>query len=574
MIDFLSEAPDLPKTPMAEVIEKGLLTPGDLFKYQNTAIDFAWMNTDCMLWLQMGLGKTVITETVIARRIQAGHVSKVLVFGPLRVVESVWDHEAKGWSHLRHLRFSKIVGSIEKRRRALFADADIYLCNYENMNWLAGELEHYFTSQGKPLPFQMVVYDEVTKMKQSTGVRMAGTKRDKDVVNKFTGEKTTETQRVVGWKSFVNLFSYRMGLTGSPAPNGYIDLHGQFLCVDGGSRLGEFVTSFRDNFFTKDYSGFKYQPTSFGRDQIERLIADITLNMNAKDHIKGYPEPRVIDEYVDLPAKARKTYEKLEEKLVADLESGTTLEVANPAVLSNKCQQLCNGSVYLSDPLRDIFSDPDLEDKVRDAGGIEDYVTKLEAEWRALPQKWEAVHDVKLKALEDIIAEANGAPVLCAYTFKPDAERIVKKFGKKMKVVNLTATPSSQTRKVITDWQNGEIDLLLGHPASMGHGVDGLQKAGWLGVWFGPTWSLELWDQFNSRLARTGQKLQVIIKRILVRDSVDELIVAAVDAKMTDENDLKKAVVKWSRTRDAGGSVAAPVKAAPPPPPPPPPVFL
>src|SRR5690606_17001939 len=217
---------------------KQLLQPSQLHAYQKEAVYHGLYNPDCMYWLQMGLGKTPITLTVIIERMKAQQVKKVLIFGPLRVVQSVWHREARKWEHTKHLRFSILHGSKDKRRRALFADADIYLCNYEAMNWLAEELDHYYTSRGLPLPFEMVVYDEITKVKNSTSKRVAGGKTDvKD--RRRPGHTVTVTK--TGWRKHIDSFKYRVGLTGSPAANGYLDLHGQFLVVDGGQRLGPYV---------------------------------------------------------------------------------------------------------------------------------------------------------------------------------------------------------------------------------------------------------------------------------------------------------------------------------------------
>ena len=185
-----------------------------------------------MLWLGMGLGKTIITLTTIVDRMRAGQVNRVLIFGPLRVIQSVWDTECANWEHTKHLRCSILHGTKEKRTRALFADADIFLCNYENMNWLAETLDHYYLSQGKKLPFEMVVYDEVSKLKNSTTRRMAGGSRDRE--DKWG---SMHKIKLTGWRRMIKEFNYRVGLTGTPASNGYLDLHGQYLAVDGGKRL-------------------------------------------------------------------------------------------------------------------------------------------------------------------------------------------------------------------------------------------------------------------------------------------------------------------------------------------------
>lgn len=481
-----------------------LLEPRQLHDYQKECILHQLRNDDSMLWLQMGLGKTVITLTTIVDRMRAGQVKKVLIFGPLRVIESVWHVEARKWAHTRHLRFSIIHGSPTKRLRALLTDADVYLCNYENMNWCAAELTHYFLSQGQPIPFDMCVYDEVSKMKNSTSARMAGGKRERK-----DKHGNVHDIKLVGWRKLLSHFKYRTGLTGTPASNGYLDLHGQYLAVDGGKRLGEYITHYRAAFFNRDYNGYSYSPTELGKQAVEERIADITIKLDAKDYI-DMPDEKVVNMFVELPPKIRKIYQQLEKEMFAELESGTAIEVFSRASVSNKCLQFCNGSPYLS---------PE-------------------------SPKYEAIHDLKLDALEDVLEEAAGQPVLCSYTFKADAERIMKRF-KKYRPVNMTDTKSSLTEDVIKRWNEGKIPLLIGHPASMGHGIDGLQKSGSILVWFGVPWSLELHDQMVGRLARQGQTRSVSVIRILCSDTVDLAVADAIQRKTSDQDGLKKALQRY-----------------------------
>lgn len=480
-----------------------LLTPQQLHDYQKECVLHMLYNNDSMLWLQMGLGKTAITLTAAVDRMRAGQVKKVLVFGPLRVVQSVWSREAAKWSHTKHLRCSVVTGSKDRRLRALFADADIFLCNYENMNWLAETLDHYYVSQGKPLPFQMVVYDEVSKLKNSTTMRMAGGTRDR--VDRWGTEHKI---KITGWRKMIDLFQYRTGLTGTPASNGYLDLHGQYLAVDGGQRLGKYVTHFKDSYFTSDYNGWKYTPTEEGKKWIEYHISDITKKMDAADYL-DLPPVKVSEIWVDLPPSARKAYDEVEKEMFTRLDSGAEIELFSRSSVSNKCLQFANGSPYFGES-----------------------------------KEYDALHDAKLDALESVLEEAAGQPVLCSYTFKSDAERIMKKF-KKLRPVNLTAAKSSETGRIIDDWNNGKIKLLIGHPASMGHGVDGLQESGSILVWFGLNWSLELYDQMNGRLDRQGQKHPVSIIRILCNDTVDIAVADAIERKTDDQDGLKAALQRY-----------------------------
>lgn len=419
-----------------------LLHPHQLYDYQKECVIHQLTNSDSMLWLQMGLGKTPITLTSIVDRMNAGQVEKTLVFGPLRVIQSVWAREARKWSHTKHLRFSVVHGVIEKRTRMLFTNADVYLCNYENMNWLAQTLDHYFLSQGRELPFQMVVYDEVSKLKNSTSMRMKGGKSDRVDA---TGEPYVIQK--IGWRKIIPHFKYRTGLTGTPASNGYLDLHGQYLAVDGGKRLGEFITHYKSDYFQSDYNGWSYTPTEPGKQAIESRISDITKKMDAADYL-DMPESKVTNMMVDLPEKVRKAYAEIEKQLWTELESGNIIEVVNQASVYNKCLQFCNGSPYL------------------ESGSLQ----------------YDSMHDAKLDALADVLEEAGGQPVLCSYSFKADAERIMKKF-KKLKPVNLTESPSSKTEAIINKWNNGEIKLLIGHPACLHPSTQVLTKQrGWVKI--------------------------------------------------------------------------------------------
>lgn len=351
----------------------------------------------------------------------------------------------------------------------------------------------------------MVVYDEVSRLKNSTTKRMAGGKRDlKDRWG------TVTTVKVTGWRKFIPLFKFHTGLTGTPASNGYLDLHGQYLAVDNGERLGPYITHFKDSYFQSDYNGWNYTPTEIGKQQIESKIADITKKMDAKDYL-DLPACTVSDIIVDMPAKVRKKYEQVEADMFTVLDSGQEVELFSRASVSNKCLQFCNGTPY----------------------------TDLEG-------NFEALHDAKLDALESVLEEAAGEPVLCSYTFKSDAARIMKRF-KKYNPVNLTEQPSSKTKSIIDKWNQGRIKLIIGHPASMGHGIDGLQESGAILTWFGLNWSLELYEQMNGRINRQGQKRPVRIIRILMSDSVDLAVADSLMRKNDSQEGLKESLARYRK---------------------------
>ncbi len=482
-----------------------MLKREQLHSYQVECVNHIMEHNDAMLWLQLGLGKTNVTLTAIVDRMARGEVKKVLVFGPLRVIQSVWARECEKWEHTAHLRCSVLHGNKKKRLSRLFREADIYLCNYEAMNWLAEQLHHYYISRNLPLPFEMVVYDEVTCVKNSNTRRMSGGK--KDVIGK-NGE--TKTLKTIGWRSVIDHFKYRVGLTGTPASNGYLDLHGQFLAVDGGKRLGEYITGYKDRYFKADYMGWSHSLSDDNKKAIEERISDIVIKMDAKDYL-DMPAVNYIDMFVELPEAARKAYEEVQEELFTVLDNGTEIELFSKQSVSNKCLQFCQGSPYY--------------------GETKEYTT---------------IHTAKFDALEEILEGANGQPVLCSYMFRSDATEIMKRF-KKYKPVNLTDTPSKDTRKVIDNWNAGKIKLLIGHPKSVGHGIDGLQDSGSILVWFGITWSLELYLQMNGRLDRQGQKKPVSIIRILCQDTIDVAVLDAIINKEDTQEGLKRALDRFRK---------------------------
>lgn len=472
-----------------------IFTKDHLYDYQKVAVHHILNRDVSMLWLDMGLGKTAITLTAITELMNRNQISKVLIFGPVRVVTTVWEREAAKWEHTKHLQFGLMHGNKAKRLRVLHSDADIYLCNYENMNWLVNEIFNFNITK-----FDMVVYDEVSKLKNANSLRMAGGVRDRKIKGKQTKVK------IRGWRTMIPHIKYRVGLTGTPASNGYLDLHGQFLAVDNGERLGTHISYYKDQYFKPDYMGWNWELDDFNKSLIEDKIADITLKMDAKDYI-DLPACKTTDILVELPAKARIPYKQMEKDLWAEI-NGTEIEVMTRSTVCNKLLQFCNGAAYVKP-------------------GSSEY---------------EVVHDVKLDALSDVMEEAGGNSVFCLYKYKSDAERILQRFKG---AVNLT--DAKNTGAVIDQWRAGQIPLLIAHPASCGHGIDGLQDAGHIVVWFGLDWSLELYQQANARINRQGQKKNVSIIRILVKDTWDMVTLDAIDRKDTTQEGLKRSVERYKR---------------------------
>ncbi len=460
-------------------------TRDQLHEYQRRAVNFQSTHFASALWLDPGLGKTAITLTSIADLIGCGFLRAVVIVAPIRVCRLVWRQEAAKWEHTAGLRFSMVMGTKDQRTRALLREADVYLVNYENIGWLAETLKTYFIDKNTLFPFDGIVYDEISKCKNSS------------------------TQRVKALRKVLSRFLWTTGLTGTPASNGYKDLHGQYLVLDQGERLGTSKTAFKTRFYRKE-GPYKEVPYADTEETIKHLIGDITLEMSAEDY-NPLPDMIVNDVEVELTDDLRDMYDRMEKEFFLALDSGTEVEVFNAASLTNKCLQFSNGAIY---PIP------------------------------GLPQ-WEHIHDLKLDALEDIIEENGGKPILCSYAYRSDAERIMTRF-RDLKPVNLTDCKSESSLKAAMDyWQSGECQLMIGHASSMSHGIDGLQKVGNTLVWFGLNWSLDLYEQFNARIRRQGQGVPVICHRILTKDTLDQAQALALNDKATTQSSLRNAIKSY-----------------------------
>ena len=446
----------------------------NLHGYQSAAVEHIIKNPFSSLFLDCGLGKTVVTLTAINRLINYSfEVTKVLVIAPLRVAEHTWAEECNKWEHLKGLRISKVLGSERKRSEALSTQADIYVINRENVAWLVATHGYLFHNHF----FDMVVIDELSSFKSSKSTRWKALK----AVRPFLG-------RVVG-------------LTGTPAPNGYIDLWAQMYLIDKGDRLGKFITRYRETYFSSVGRGnvvFRYDLRPEAQNKINSLISDICISMKAEDYLQL---PKRLDYFnkIDL-GKFKKDYNKFERDCVLELftEEDETITAASAAALSNKLLQFSGGAVY-----------------------DEDHNTHV-------------IHTKKLEALEDVVEAANGQPILLFYAFKHEESRITEHF-KNLRVVKL------DTPETIKAWNSGEIDIAIAHPASVGHGLN-LQHGGNIIVWYGLTWSLELYQQANARLHRQGQSKPVKIYHLISEGTIDEEIVKALSNKDKTQNGLMQAV--------------------------------
>lgn len=436
--------------------------------YQRYAAEFIITHPISALLLDMGLGKTSITLTAINDLLfDSFEVHKVLVVAPLRVARDTWSAEIEKWEHLKNLRYSVVIGTAQERISALSTPADIYIINRENIQWLVEE-------SGLPFDFDMAVIDELSSFKNHQSKRFRAFMKSRP-----------KLKRIVG-------------LTGTPAGNGLMDLFAEFKLLDMGERLGRLIGQYRNTYFQPDKRNgmviYSYKPLPNAERQIYDKISDITISMKAADHLKM---PKLISaEYtVRISEKEKEKYDRLKKELILSTEDNE-VTAANAASLSNKLSQMANGAVYSDD-----------ESVIQ-------------------------IHDRKLDALEDIIESMNGKPLLVAYWFKHDLERIRKRF-------EIREIKSSED---ISDWNSGIIPVALIHPASAGHGLN-LQNGGSTLVWFGLTWSLELYQQTNARLWRQGQTADtVVIQHIIAKGTIDEQIMKALKTKDTTQAALITAV--------------------------------
>ncbi len=475
-----------------------MLTQDNFHPYQDTAYDHVLSEPMSMLFLDMGLGKTPVTLHAIMERFDLLQLSGVLVVAPLRVCQTVWRQEAVKWARTKGLKFSLIHGDETARRRALATPANVYLTNFENLKWLSEEILGRYISRGKYPPFNMLVLDEISKMK-NTRVQ-SGAERGQALLK------------------LLPYFPYRMGLTGTPASNGLQDLFGQYLCIDSGQRLGTGFEAFKKKYFALDSWGSKRVVPRVGTEEaIRDRVGDITISMEADDYL-NVPPFVFKDIWLDLPPNLRKRYDRIEKDMMVELDSGNSVEVFNAASLSNRCLQFAAGAIYTT-PGEPAF---------------------------------ETIHRLRLDAMADVVEEAAGEPVLVAFQFQHDAKRLLKdrRFkGFKWFSAKLSEKEANQ---LIEDWIQGRLPGIVGHPGSMGHGIDRLQHGGRIVAWMGLPWKFDDYSQTNARIRRQGQTKPVLVPRIMVRDTVDEAVALALVRKEGDELGVRRAIKDYWDARQRG----------------------
>lgn len=453
-----------------------MLAEKDLRAYQTLGVRHITETRRCAVWTFMGGGKTATVLTALNKLNRAEDVFPALVLAPLRVAQSTWTEEPFKWEHLRHLQVKAVTGDEKQRRQALLTRSDIYTTNYEQLPWLVQLF-------GKKWPFKTIVSDESTRLK-SFRLRQGG--------------KRSRALAAVA-QNYCNRF---IELTGTPSPNGLKDLWGQIWFLDEGVRLGRTYATFEERWFKRGWDGYSIVPLAGAQAEIEARLKDLCLSINPADYF-DLKEPICRTLYIDLPPEARKLYRDMERDMFMEIET-QGVEAFNAAGMTGKCLQLANGAAYVGEGAKE----------------------------------WKVVHDEKIKMLESIIEEAAGMPVLVAYHFRSDLDRLGRAFPQ-----GRVMDKSPQT---IRDWNAGRIPLLFAHPASAGHGLN-LQDGGNIIVFFGSNWNLEEDQQIIERIGpvrqlQAGYDRPVYIYRIVARSTVEEDVIERLETKASIQATLMKAM--------------------------------
>lgn len=442
-----------------------MLQRNQLHEYQERSVEWIRTHKSCALFLEMGLGKTVSTLTAIAELKEAGAVSSVLVIAPKRVAERTWTDEIERWQHLQGLTAVKILGTPAQRLKALSTPADIHIINRDNVAWL----DKVLSVPLKPFPFDTLVIDELSSF------------------------KAYGTQRFKAMKHLRTRFDRIIGLTGTPSPNSLMDIWSQLYILDGGERLGEYITKYRQTYFTpgrgRGHIVYEWIIKPWASDVIYERIGDICMSMRAEDFLT-LPPVNYVNVSVGLTDKERKEYQDFKRDNVLPTADGV-ITASNAGVLCGKLQQWTGGSIYTE-------------------------------EGTAAPTT-----PAKLERLKEMLEEIH-TPVIIAYHYKHELARLRAEF------------PQAKTideAGVFDAWNRGEVPILLGHPASIGHGLN-LQRGGHTIIWYTPTWSLELYEQFNARLARQGQTERVTIYHLIADGTIDQRVLSVLARKSTIQDAL------------------------------------
>jgi SNF2 family DNA or RNA helicase len=444
-------------------------------------------------WLDPGLGKTSCSLGAFKILKNQSIVKRMLVVAPLRVCWMVWPKELMKWKEFSKLKMVILHGN--DKDDLLDEDADIFVINPEGLEW-------FIASGG-----------------------MSRVKPDVLCIDESRKFAKIQSQRFKILKKEIGKFRRRWTLTGTPAPNGYMDVFGQIYLTDGGASLGTYITKYRTDFFdSTGFGGHTYVLQDDGESRIIERVRPIVMRLDAEDYLK-LPKWKWNDVVVELPPKARRVYDEMESLMLTMLDKkGTTVTAASAAAVSMKCRQVANGGLYLM---------PETDD----CGLL----------IKSRKREWVNLHDEKVKACADIVEELGGKGALVAYDFEHDLTALLKHFGKNTPRIGESIRRDIQLERM---WNNKELEILLGHPQSMGHGLN-LQNGGADVIWYALTWDFELYDQFNKRVRRQGSKHKVVrVHRIIAHDTVDEAILAALPKKESTQKKLLDALRVFYRQRN------------------------
>lgn len=521
------------REPAGDLTSKAV--PWNPEPYQIEAVSFLLDHACAGLFLPPGLRKTSCTLGAIKLLKREGILDKVLIIAPLRVCYSVWPKEVAKWKDFEHLRVEILHG--DKKDEALKRDADIYLINPEGIPWLLGaqkvkmmwknkrKIEYDQELVGKPGIVVKSQWKYDLKKFKALGV-------DTLVMDEISKFKHANNDRFAHLKQMLNLFDRRWGLTGSPAPNGLLDLFGVMYAIDGGRSLGQYITHYRNAYFMQSgWGGFEWVPQVGAEERIYERIAPVTFRLDAEDYLTL---PKLVENIVqvELPPEARRIYDELEDEFISELLDGTTVVAANAGAASVKCRQVANGGLFLQQEVD------------------EDGRKKGKREWRD-------IHTTKVEATRDLVEELNGAPAIITYDFEHDLARLLKEFGEKSAVIG-GGVSAKKSDAIVEQWNSGKLPWLFGHPAAMGHGLNMQDGNAQHIILHSLTYDFELYDQLIRRLLRSGNAAShVFVHFVVAKNTVDEAIVMALRKKEKTQSALLNALREYSKQRQAEKRAAA-----------------
>lgn len=477
-------------------------------EYQLSAVQFLLDHAAAGVFLSPGLRKTSITLAAIKILQREKQISRVLIIAPLRVCFSVWPKEVAKWKDFSHLKVEILHG--KDKDEALKRDADIYLINPEGLEWLLG-----VTKTKEPGKKRAVIKYDLTRFKQLNA--------DTLVIDEVSKFKHSASDRFQMLKPILPKFARRWGLTGSPASNGLMDLFGVMYVIDLGRALGQFITHYRAAYFTPSgYGGYTWTLQRGAEEAIYDRIGPSVFRLDEADYLKL---PQLIENVIklELPPKVRKMYDELEKEFLLQLDEGI-ITAANAGAASTKLCQIANGGLFL-------------QQEVDDEGR------------KASQREWVDLHAEKTGAVEDLLEEFGGSPAIITYDFEHDRARLVKLLGKDTAVIGGGISPK-KSDLIVDAWNRGELPYMLGHPASMGHGLNMQDGNAQHVIWHSLTWDYELYDQLIRRLLRSGNKAEkVFVHHLIMKDTVDEAKLLAMRRKKNTQGGLLDAMKEYSSQR-------------------------